>query len=119
MDIPGQTVIEVLRLLLPGFITAAFLYSLTPAPRPIPFERIVQALIFTMVVQGGVMGVQSSLVEMGTRVGTIGEWTTEVGLAWSPRTFTSVRNHASNIFLIGMVRSAIPDSWIHRPSPVW
>ena len=83
MDIPGQTVIDVLRFLLPGFITAAFLYSLTPAPRPIPFERIVQALIFTMVVQAGVMGVQSSLVEMGTRIGAVGEWTTEVGLAWS------------------------------------
>ena len=48
MDIPDQSVITVLTYLLPGFITAALVYSLTPSPRPIPFERVVQALIFTM-----------------------------------------------------------------------
>ena len=42
---------EILEFLLPGFVAAAVLYSLTSHPKPSAFERVVQALVFTIVVQ--------------------------------------------------------------------
>src|SRR5262245_18046169 len=83
MDIPDQSVITVLTYLLPGFITAAVVYRLTPSPRPIPFERVVQALIFTMLVQVVVIGVKFVLQWLGPRVGLLGAWTESVRLVWS------------------------------------
>ncbi|MGE0702960.1 MAG: DUF6338 family protein [Vicinamibacterales bacterium] len=83
MNIPDQSVITVLTYLLPGFITAALVYSLTPNPRPIPFERVVQALIFTMLVQVGVIGVRFVSLRLGPQVGVLGAWTENVRLVWS------------------------------------
>jgi hypothetical protein len=83
MDFPSQAVIAVLTYLLPGFITAALVYSLTPSPRPIPFERLVQAPIFTMIVQVGVVGTRLALLSVGSRGVFLGAWTEDVRLAWS------------------------------------
>jgi hypothetical protein len=84
MDIPGKTIIDVLTYLLPGFITAAIVHNLTPAPRPIPFERVVLALIFTVVGQVVVLTIRESsfLVGETTKV-LIGNWTEETHLTWS------------------------------------
>ena len=49
-QVSGQ-VIEILQFLLPGFVTAMIFYSLTAYPKPSTFERVVQALIFTIVIQ--------------------------------------------------------------------
>jgi len=83
MDIPSQTIIDVLTFLLPGFVSAALLYSLTPAPRPIPFERVIQALIFTVVIQAAASGVEISLINIGSRLGSIGVWSDQTRVAWS------------------------------------
>lgn len=83
MEIPDHSVVAVLTYLLPGFITAALVYSLTPSPKPIPFERVVQALIFTMLVQVGVIGVRFTLLRLGSHVGVLGTWTENVRLVWS------------------------------------
>lgn len=72
MDVPSETVIAILTYLLPGFITAAIVYALTPEPRPIPFERVVQALIFTMVVQVAVSGSGATLRWVGSHWYAIG-----------------------------------------------
>lgn len=55
-------VVDLLTFLLPGFVAAAVFYSLTPFPRRDPFERTVQALIFTILIQAAVVVVQSSLL---------------------------------------------------------
>ena len=83
MDVPSKAIVDVLTFLLPGFVAAQLLYSLTPAPRPIPFERTVQALIFTVVVQAAVSGVEVSLIGIGSRIGTVGVWTDQTRIAWS------------------------------------
>ena len=44
-------IVAVLTYLLPGLIAAAIFYALTPHPKPSAFERIVQALIFTVLAQ--------------------------------------------------------------------
>lgn len=83
MDIPTKAIIDVLTFLLPGFVTAQLLYSLTPAPRPVPFERTVQALIFTVVIQAAMSGVEVSLIEIGDRFGILGVWSAQVKVTWS------------------------------------
>lgn len=45
-------VVKVISYLLPGFLAAWVFYGLTAHPRRSPFERVVQSLIFTAIVQG-------------------------------------------------------------------
>lgn len=51
MPVSAQ-IIDVLLFLLPGFVAAEVFYVLTAYPRPGTFERIVQALILTAIIQG-------------------------------------------------------------------
>ena len=83
MDVPTEAVVGILTYLLPGFITAALVYALTPAPRPIPFERVVQALIFTILVQVAVTGLGSALRWVGSHWLSLGPWTDYARLSWS------------------------------------
>jgi hypothetical protein len=83
MNLPSETVIAILTYLLPGFFTAAIVYTLTPAPRPIPFERVVQALIFTMIVQLGVSATGFTLRWAGLHWYSVGLWTEPIRLGWS------------------------------------
>ena len=44
-------VVNVLVFLLPGFVAASIFYSLTSHPKPSAFDRVIQALIFTVIGQ--------------------------------------------------------------------
>jgi small-conductance mechanosensitive channel len=83
MEFPSKVLIDVLSYLLPGFITAAIVYNLTPAPRPAPFERVVQALIFTIIVQVFLLTVRATFLLAGRHVRPLGTWTDHTGLVWS------------------------------------
>ena len=63
-DLANNT-IEVLNFLVPGFVAAGVYYGLTAAPKPNTFERVIQALIFTVVIPAGeALAVQADDVEM-------------------------------------------------------
>jgi uncharacterized protein DUF6338 len=83
MDLPSKTIVDVMTYLLPGFITAELLYALTPAPRRIPFERVIQALIFTIIIQVGVEATKYGLLKAGQRTRSWGAWTDGIALGWS------------------------------------
>jgi hypothetical protein len=83
MDLPTRAILDLLTFLLPGFITAALVYNLTPAPRPVPFERVVQALIFTILIQSLVSSVQGVMLWLGRRLGAAGPWNETVQLGWA------------------------------------
>ncbi|MYA97742.1 MAG: hypothetical protein F4X91_15195 [Nitrospinae bacterium] len=51
MELVSSETVSILVFLLPGFVAAAVFYWLTSHPKPGAFERIVQALIFTILVQ--------------------------------------------------------------------
>ena len=51
MNWASSEVVGVLTFLLPGFVAAAIFYSLTSHPRPGAFDRVIQALIFTVIGQ--------------------------------------------------------------------
>ena len=50
MDWASGDIVSVIYYLLPGFVAAWVFYGLTAHPKASPFERVVQALIFTVVV---------------------------------------------------------------------
>ena len=54
MSWAASEAVAVLTFLLPGFVSAAVFYSLTSHPKPNEFGRVIQALIFTIVVQAAV-----------------------------------------------------------------
>ena len=49
-DLASNT-IEVLNFLVPGFIAAGIYYEFTAASKPNTFERVIQALIFTVIIK--------------------------------------------------------------------
>lgn len=67
-------IVGVIYTLLPGFLTAWIFYGLTAHPRPSPFERVVQALIFTGIVQATVLVIRKSCFFLG-KIALLGTWT--------------------------------------------
>jgi hypothetical protein len=82
MDIPSSEVIKVIYALLPGFVAAGLLYLFTAYDRLSPFERTVQALVFTGIVQVVVLGFRELMFLFGARY-CFGEWTDNVAFATS------------------------------------
>lgn len=76
----SQDVVALLRYLLPGFLMASVYYGLTSHVRPSQFERVVQALIFTVVVQApwDVLRLLSTHMSPGFSARI---WTSELDLA--------------------------------------
>ncbi len=66
---------------LPGFITAAIFYALTAHPKTTEFERVIQALIFTVVLKALLLPIRWIFLLVGKLV-AIGQWTPDADLAW-------------------------------------
>lgn len=62
----AQELIPFLQYLLPGFVASWIFHSLTAYPRPGQFEQIVQALIFTFLVQVSVTCIKYAALLVGT-----------------------------------------------------
>ena len=69
----SNNVVTILQFLLPGFIAAWIFYSLTSYSKPSQFERVVQALIFTLFIQALVTIAKYFLLKVGT-YWSIGNW---------------------------------------------
>ena len=73
---------SILKYLLPGFLTAWIYYAFTATPKPSQFERIIQALIFTIFIQGMVFCLRPLLLEAG-KIKSFGHWNESTKLIWS------------------------------------
>ena len=73
MNWASSEIVTILTFLLPGFVASAIFHSLTAHPKPNEFERVIQALIFTTVVQALVKGI----LLIGNLAGTGSLWTGE------------------------------------------
>lgn len=71
----AKDTVALLAFLMPGFLVAWVLYSLTSLPRPIQLERVLQALVFTLFVRVIVFGEQLLLEYVG-QWGTLRAWDT-------------------------------------------
>jgi hypothetical protein len=65
--------VALLVFLMPGFAAAWVFYGLTSHPKPAQFERLIQALILTFIVQASVSGVRIALEGIG-RFWAIAAW---------------------------------------------
>ncbi|MGN4049155.1 DUF6338 family protein [Pseudomonas sp. SM4] len=74
MDDLVKDVIPLLQYLIPGFLSTWIFYALTAFKRPDTFGQIVQALIFTFVIQGAVMGMSTLCFWVGAKGFSIGQW---------------------------------------------
>ena len=53
----SSEVVSVLVFLLPGFVAASVFHSLTSHPKPDTFDRLIQALVFTVIVNAIIVGI--------------------------------------------------------------
>ncbi|QDV37559.1 DUF6338 family protein [Tautonia plasticadhaerens] len=67
---------------LPGFITAGIVYTLTAHPKSNEFERVVQALIFTVILKTLLLPIRSLFLATGSHWVSLGLWTPDVELTW-------------------------------------
>jgi hypothetical protein len=68
--------------ILPGFVTAGIFYALTAHPKTTEFERIVQALVFTVFLKVLIIPIRGSLFLLGKAWAPFGRWSADAELAW-------------------------------------
>lgn len=73
MNWASSEIVTVLTFLFPGLVASAIFHSLTAHPKPSEFDRVVQALIFTTIVQAIVKGIPL----VGSLAGAEPLWTGE------------------------------------------
>ena len=76
MTFPSSEIVGVINALLPGFLTTWVYYALTAHPKKGSFERVIEALIFTGIVQVIVLLIQKTLFILG-KVYTLCSWTSQ------------------------------------------
>jgi hypothetical protein len=72
----GETISDLIKLLdylLPGFLAAWVFYGITSFPKPAQFERVVQAMVFTLIIRAGVYSIEALLLLIGKAI-AFGPW---------------------------------------------
>lgn len=110
MDFPKSEIVGLIYQLMPGFVAAWCFFGLTAHQKSSPFERTIQALIFTGIVKAIVICFCYLLIRIGTLVGTVGEWSTEGEFVLS--------------IVIGVIvgvlfSSGANNNWPHEVLPEW
>lgn len=82
MENVAADVVEILRYLLPGFLAAWVFYGFTSFEKPSQFERVVQALIFTLIVQV-IVYLYRVIAQIIAKYWVIGPWNNDVALVIS------------------------------------
>lgn len=76
MESFAKDFVAVLQYLLPGFVSAWVFYGLTSYAKPSQFERVVEAMIFTLFTQATV-----NIIELATtKYGLVSQWGSSMGL---------------------------------------
>ncbi len=73
MENISKDFVSILQYLLPGFLAAWVFYGFTSFPKPSQFERVVQALIFTLIIQLFVFIEKSTALKLNSIV-SFGNW---------------------------------------------
>lgn len=73
MDSISKDVITILQYLLPGLLAAWIFYGFTSYPKPPQFERVIEALIFTLIIQSVVFFEKVAVLKVGV-LWNVGNW---------------------------------------------
>lgn len=84
MGIPSSEIVNAIYQLLPGFVAAWIFYGLTAHRRTAPFERVIQALIFTLFAEAIVQVLGMVFVGIGDHYPNLvlGPWTSTWLFVW-------------------------------------
>lgn len=82
MEEAVTSTLGVLKYLLPGFVVAWVYFGLTAHYKPDKFERVIQALVFSIIVQAVVSVFQRAFLFFGRRV-SLGVWDGDVQVSLS------------------------------------
>ncbi|MGC0826625.1 DUF6338 family protein [Pantoea agglomerans] len=82
MDAVSGDLFKILMLLLPGFLTAWIFHAFTAYPKPSQFERVIQALIFTVFIQASLFFIEPLLIWVG-KLYSFGPWNADAKNFWS------------------------------------
>jgi hypothetical protein len=82
MEEAVTSTLGVLKYLLPGFLVAWVYFGLTAHYKPDKFERVIQALVFSIIVQAIAAVVRHALISFG-RWFSFGAWNSDVQTIWS------------------------------------
>lgn len=107
----SSEIVGIIFYLLPGFIAAWVFHGFTGYQRSAPFERVVHALILTVIIQVMVFVARETLFVIGAK-SAWGTWTEDVALAWS----------VGLAFIVGLglafgANNDLPHRWLRRDSP--
>jgi len=83
MEGVSTELVNLLRYLLPGFLAAWIFYGLTAHPKAAQFERVVQAVIFTAIIQWVVLVIKWCLCFLGRHCVIWGTWNPDSTVFWS------------------------------------
>src|SRR3954470_22451912 len=82
MNFLGENIPTLVFQLLPGFVAASIFYTLTAHPKTTEFERVIQALIFTVLLKVVLIPARGCLLLAGKRACAVGTWNADAELAW-------------------------------------
>ncbi len=82
MESLSKDLVTLFQYLFPGFVAAWIFYGLTSFPKPSQFERVVQALIFTIFIQGFVYLFKELMFLIGNKL-PLFNWNSYSNLIWS------------------------------------
>ncbi|HEJ7884326.1 TPA: hypothetical protein SMI12_001253 [Serratia liquefaciens] len=82
MESISSEIFDILKYLLPGFLTAWVFHALTAHPKQNQFERIVQALIFTLFIRCAIAITEFAFLKIG-KFYSLGAWNETSELIWS------------------------------------
>ncbi|MFO1091993.1 MAG: DUF6338 family protein [Planctomycetaceae bacterium] len=122
MEFPTSEIVGLVYKLLPGFVAAWIFHGLTAHPKPTPFERVIQALIFTAFTQAIVIPIGVVLVWFGRHLFEIGQWTENsalfvgvivaVALGFGFVWLANTNKLHNKLFELGITkRTAYPSEW--------
>ncbi|WP_182629850.1 DUF6338 family protein [Pantoea hericii] len=99
MEAVSGDLFKILMLLLPGFLTAWIFHAFTAYPKPSQFERVIQALIFTVFVQASIHLVKPVALWIGG-FHSFGSWDSTTTTFWS----------YVNAFVLGIAFSSLANN---------
>lgn len=73
----SQDIIALTQHLLLGFLAAWISYGLTARPKPSPFERVVEALLYTAIIRAVMIPLSWILLWCGRHIVSLGTWNAE------------------------------------------
>lgn len=104
----AQSAVALITYLLPGFVTAWIFYGFTSHPKPSQFERTVEAIIYTFLIQSTVPPIRWTMLKFGETI-PLAPWTDA-----AEQSVTAVLAIALGVILAGTTNTDVMHLMVRR-----